>query len=792
MPDFAARVLKLVSEPDYKPVTLKAMSRRFGVDPDDYAEFRATVKGLVKEGKLELGKDKTLRRPDRAGLVIGVFRRTSRGFGFVRPHSTSDHSEQIYVSPDASGDASTGDEVAVKITKRPGRPGMNREGRIVQVVARAAGVFVGTYLEAGGAGFVQIDGTTFNEPIDVGDPGAKGVRPGDKVAIEMVRYPSPYQEGEGVIVEILGRRGQPGVDTLSVIRSFNIPDAFDDEVLDEAREQAKVFDESHIGKRLDLRDVLTVTIDPATARDFDDAISLSRDEDGYWSLGVHIADVSHFVKAGSALDRAARHRGTSVYLPDRVIPMLPEILSNSLASLQAGRTRYTVSALLEFNAEGILTSKRFERSAIRADHRFTYEQAMAVMRAPGAEHPGVAPAVARMLGEMLELAMILRRRRFARGALELNLPEVDIELGADGAVQGAHLAVNDESHQVIEEFMLAANEAVAAALSAQEILFLRRAHPDPEPYKLDEFAEFARSLGLQLDQPQSRFELQRILAETAGKPEEYAVHYGLLRSLKQANYTPEPEGHYALASDDYCHFTSPIRRYPDLQVHRQLVAWLDGKKPASRHDELVVLAEHCTRTERRAEAAERDLIRVKLLTFLEGRIGDSFHAVIVGVQDFGLFCRLVELPVEGLIHVTSLADDYYYLEAGTHTLVGRRSGRRHRLGDREVVRIAHVDVDRRVLDLVLADSPMTRGRGRHRTAMPARSDSDSDAGSARPGPHAVRPRRTGTQPVAGHPSDPSPRPDRTRAPAAGSKKGKTKPKAKGRSKAKAKKGRKKR
>ena len=391
---------------------------------------------------------------------------------------------------------------------------------------------------------------------------------------------------------------------------------------------------------------------------------------------------------------------------------------------------------------------------------------MAVMKEPGAEHPGVAPAVAKMLGEMLELAMILRRRRFARGALELNLPEIEIELGESGEVTGAHLAVNDQSHQVIEEFMLAANEAVAAALSAQDILFLRRAHPDPEPFKLDEFAEFARSLGLQLDLPQSRFELQRILAETAGKPEEYAVHYGLLRSLKQANYTPEPEGHYALASDDYCHFTSPIRRYPDLQVHRQLIAWLEGKKPSSRHDELVVLAEHCTRTERRAEAAERELIRVKLLTYLEQHIGDSFHAVIVSVQDFGLFCRLVELPVEGLIHVTALADDYYYLEAGTHTLVGRRSGRRHRLGDREIVRIAHVDVDRRVLDLVLADSPLARSRARHRPRhATARGPQPSST-------HAAIP------PAAARSADPSPRPGRTRPSAAGTKKPKAKPKAK--------------
>jgi ribonuclease R len=788
MPEFAERVLKLVSQPDYKPITLKAMSRRFEVDPDDYAEFRQAVKRLVKEGKLDLGKDKTLRAPNRAVLVVGVFRRSSRGFGFVRPHARGDRADQIYISPDASGDASSGDEVAVKVTKRPRRPGMNLEGRVVEIISRASGTFVGTYFEEGGNGFVRIDGTTFHDPIDVGDPGAKGVKPGDKVAIEMVRYPTPYLEGEGVVTEILGRRGQPGVDTLTVIRAFNIPDTFDEEVLDEAREQARHFNELEIGKRLDLRDALTVTIDPATARDFDDAISLSRDEEGYWSLGVHIADVSHFVKAGSALDRSARHRGTSVYLPDRVIPMLPEILSNSLASLQAHRTRYTVSALLEFNAEGILTSKRFARSAIRVDHRFTYEQAMAVMKAPDAEHQGVAPAVAAMLGRMLELAMILRKRRFARGALELNLPEVEIDLGDRGEVTGAHLAVNDQSHQVIEEFMLAANEAVATELSAHNIPFLRRAHADPEPFKLDEFAEFARSLGLEIDQPQSRFELQRLLAQAVGKPEEYAVHYGLLRSLKQANYTPEAEGHYALASNDYCHFTSPIRRYPDLQVHRQLIARLEGKKPSSHHDELVVLAEHCTRTERRAEAAERELIRVKLLTYLEDCIGDSFHAVIVGVQDFGLFCRLVELPVEGLIHVTSLADDYYYLEAGTHTLVGRRSGRRHRLGDRELVRIAHVDVDRRELDLVLADSPLARGRTRRPAAARV---APAETAPANPGPSTGRRRRAAGPAAAIHDDGDRP-PGRSRASAAGPKKGKAKPKARAKAKGKAKKGRKKR
>jgi ribonuclease R len=359
---------------------------------------------------------------------------------------------------------------------------------------------------------------------------------------------------------------------------------------------------------------------------------------------------------------------------------------------------------MEFNPEGIRTDRRFARSAIRVDHRFTYEQALAVMKSPASPPEGITPELGRMLGEMLELAMILRRRRFERGALELNMPEVEIDLDADGKVVGAHLAAHDESHQVIEEFMLAANEAVATALTDQHVGFLRRAHADPEPTKLREFADFARSLGLVIDKPQSRFELQRVLAESADRPEAHAVHYGLLRSLKQAVYTPEPEGHYALASENYCHFTSPIRRYPDLQVHRQLTGLLAGKKPKGSHDELTVLAEHCTRTERRAEAAERELVRVKLLTYLETRVGECFHAVIIGVQDFGLFCRLVELPVEGLLHVTSLSDDYYYIEAETHTLIGRRSGRRYRLGDRVEVRIAHVDVDRRELDLHLSDA----------------------------------------------------------------------------------------
>jgi ribonuclease R len=703
------RILGLVNRPDYRPMTLKEMSRHFEVDAEDYQAFRKAVKALLNEARIDLSRDRRIQTAgageSEKGSVLGTFRRHARGFGFVRPKNAPDRNQDIFIPAKYTKTASSGDLVAVRVLKS-GTRGSNVEGRIVRVVERVSGVFVGSYFEEDGAGYVRVDGTTFHAPIYVGDPGAKGARPGDKVVLEMVRYPSPELEGEGVLVEVLGPRGQPGVDTLSVIRAFGLPEGFDDLVLEEAREQARMFKEDELDVRLDLRDQLTVTIDPATARDFDDAITLSCDERGYWTLGVHIADVSHFVRPGTALDDEARKRGNSVYLPDRVIPMLPEVISNSLASLQQGHTRFTMSAILEFNSEGVRTDSRFARTAIRVDRRFSYEQAFEVMREPEKEHEGIEPNIRALLTRMLEFARILRKRRFQRGALELNMPKVEVELGNEGEVVGAHLASDDESHQVIEEFMLAANEAVAEQLTSRGVAFLRRTHADPEAKKLRDFAEFARGLGFPIEESQSRFELQRVLSESADKPERHAVHYALLRSLKQAIYSPEHEGHYALASADYCHFTSPIRRYPDLQVHRQLVSILSGKKPKSDADELAALAEHCTKTERRADLAERELVKIKLLTYLVDRIGTKYRGVIIGVEDFGLFAQLVEFPIDGLIHISSLHADYYDLDRESHTLVGRRRGSRFRLGDQVEVRIARVDVDRRELDLVLAsDAP---------------------------------------------------------------------------------------
>jgi ribonuclease R len=709
------RVLALFSRADSQPRSLVEIAEELALPPEGDRELRAVLRELTRAGRIERTNDKRFKKPSVAGTIVGTFRRAARGHGFVRPKSSTGRHTDIFVPVEAGLDASTGDEVAVAVVRKGFRPGQGPAGRIVRVLARASGQFVGTYYEEEDSGYVKVDGTTFHDPIWVGDPGAKGARPGDKVVLEIVRYPTPLAEGEGVLTEVLGPRGHPGIDTISVIRSFNLPVDWSPEAVDEAREQVHAFDGQDLHGRIDLRDRLTVTIDPATAHDFDDAISLERDEQGYWQLAVHIADVAHFVRAGSALDRDARKRGTSVYLPGKVIPMLPEAISNSLASLQQGHTRLTVSALLEFDPNGVRTHTEFHRSAIRVDHRFTYEQAYDAMMHPKKVILGVGAELRACLTRMLELAMILRRRRRERGSLELSMPEVEIELDANGRVCGAHLAQDDESHQTIEEFMLAANEAVAEFLTERGAGFLRRVHPPPEARKLAQFGEFVTGLGFTIENPESRFELQKVLAESADKPERHAIHFGLLRSLKQAIYTPEPEEHYALASQNYCHFTSPIRRYPDLQVHRQLISILNRHKPKVKLDELAVLGEHCTKTERRFEAAERDLKRVKLLTYLEERIGARYDAIVIGVEEFGLFMQLVELPVEGLVLVTSLADDMYDHDAIHHTLVGRRRGRAYRLGQHHQIRVARVDIDRRELDLVLAadhpdDLPAPRRR----------------------------------------------------------------------------------
>jgi ribonuclease R len=423
----------------------------------------------------------------------------------------------------------------------------------------------------------------------------------------MVRFPSHVRDGEGVIVDILGQRGEPGVDTLSIIHEFDLPGEFDEGALENARKQAEKFDESIGPRRKDLTQETVITIDPATARDFDDAISLTRIENGHWVLGVHIADVSHFVRPRSGLDREAKDRATSVYLPDRVIPMLPEVISNNLASLQPDKVRYAMTARIEFTPEGQRVATDVTKSAIKSCRRFTYEEVDSYLADRSAWEQKITPAVHALLGDMHELAMLLRQRRMRRGSLELSMPDMSIDLDKDGKVTGAHLEINTESHQIIEEFMLIANESVAEMLFDHDLLFLRRVHGAPDPRKLKTLTEFAKELGLTTGDLNSRFALQDLLRDVQGDPRQHAVNYSVLRSMQRAVYSPAEEGHFALASECYCHFTSPIRRYPDLTIHRLIDAINRGQAPEQHAAELLTLGDHCSEREQRATAAEREL-----------------------------------------------------------------------------------------------------------------------------------------------------------------------------------------
>jgi ribonuclease R len=739
-PTLSEQLLAHVNQPNYRPVKPRVIIKQLDLPPDSIRDLQMVIKKLVKQGRLAYGSKHLVRPadvpPDRAlsatssvaanagddvsepslpepGLrtgkqrplkshLTGVFRRTSKGYGFVRPVGTSravGRDADILIPESGCRDAADGDTVAVRMSKRRGPQG-KLTGEIVEVLERDTHRFVGVYDEHDGSGYVQIDGKIFTEPILVGDAGAKNARLGDKVVIEMVRFPTHQFEGEGVIVEVLGPRGEPGVDTLSIIHEFDLPDEFPDDVLENARQEAERFDEQ-IANRVDLTQATIITIDPVDARDFDDAISLEALPNGHWRLGVHIADVSHFVKPRTPLDREARDRATSVYLPDRVLPMLPEIISNNLASLQPNRVRYTKTVFIEFTPEGTRVAADVHNAAIKSVRRFTYEEVDEYLADREAWQDKLTKPVFDLLGHMHTLAMIMRQRRLDRGAIELTLPEVKIDLDKNGRVSGAHVVENTESHQIIEEFMLAANEAVASLLRDREVNFLRRVHEQPDPRKLVALTRFVRELGIPCESLESRFEIKRVVELVKERPESHAVNYAVLRSMQKAMYSPDDDGHYALHSRDYCHFTSPIRRYPDLTVHRIFDALIRGKKPTGTYDELAALGEHCSEREQRAAHAERELVKMKLLAHLKGKIGEELDAIITGVEQFGLFAQGIELPAEGFIHIRTLRDDHYHFDRASHTLSGHRSDNQFRLGDLVRVKIALVDVDRRELEFSL-------------------------------------------------------------------------------------------
>lgn len=750
------RILDFVYNPQYRPSKPKEIHRALDLSDDDYRVLRKLIKRMVIDGELAFASNHLVIAPvqnaaprprrgkntDEAGsvatergdtaaaprnsgavgsgsagsgavgggaedkLITGKYRQAAAGFGFVRPgpNTKQTFTEDIFIPSDSIGTAMDGDLVQLRL--RSSRRGGGQEGLIVDIIERARRQFSGSYDVLDGHSIVHLDGVSVGSPVNVGDVRGLPVEPGDKVVIELVKFPDGMRSGEGVIMEVLGSSKNPAVDTLAVMHQFGLLGEFPDDVIEQARQQADGFEEGAIpGDRRDLTKVPTLTIDPIDARDFDDAISLSRNDKGHWELVVHIADVAHFVPIGSPLDAEAKRRATSVYLPDRVIPMLPELISNHMASLQPDRIRYTKSVLMEMTDDGTLVHWEVFNSAILNQQRLNYEQVDQYLEDDQPWRERLQPAIWQLLRDMHTLAMVLRKNRMRNGSLELFLPEIKLDLDKGGKVKGARLVENTESHQVIEEFMLAANQTVATWLDDREVPFLRRAHAAPESRKLRKLTEFVHDLGIKVENLESRFEIQKVIRQVRGKPTEFAVNYAILKSMSKAVYQPELEVHYALNFDHYCHFTSPIRRYPDLQVHRTVQRLIEGRNPAGDpFPVLIGLGHHCSDQEQNAEAAEREIIKIKLLHYLSKKLGETMRGVISGVVPEGFYVRGTAIPAEGFVPLSSLPDDRYRFERRGHVLEGFREGHRFRLGDELTVRIDQIDLARRALLLGVVEN----------------------------------------------------------------------------------------
>jgi len=746
---FSQRIIRHISDSRYRPQPTRQLAHELAIDTQDLEEFTRSVQELIDQGRVLLGDSDLITLPPPGRVMIGTFRANPRGFGFIVPESPMEHGD-LFVPQGQTLNAMTGDRVRAKVYHQPRRASGDRSpytGEIVEIIQRADRKYVGNLDQINGKWVVQVDGKIMPDPIQIRDPHARNAARGDKVVVELTRYPDADGPAQGVIVEVLGEKGEPAVETVAVMRAYGLPDKFPEEVLEAARQASLSFDDKTIPPdRLDLTGEFILTIDPPDAKDFDDAISITKFDtpqpDGaVWELGVHIADVSHFVRPDSPLDVEAKARGNSTYLPRRVVPMLPEVLSNGVCSLQEGVNRFTKSAFMRYDEDGKVVGERFASAVIRSAKRLTYMEAQALIDGDIKEairHARSEPKYSRelqtRLKQMDELAKLIRQRRLDQGMIVLGLPEVELEYDATGRVVDAHPTDTSFTHTLIEQFMVEANEALARLFDRLNIPMIRRIHADPPAHDVSELRRFARVAGFNIPAHPSRKELQQLLDAVRGKPAQQAVHLAVLQTLSRAEYAPLLIGHFALASEHYTHFTSPIRRYPDLVVHRGLEAYLehsaklsggrDKKKLARAMQEdprlpdeqaLFELGAHCSSTERNSQAAEGTLRNYLVMELLSTLLGTDFDATVTGISSGGVFMQLDRYLVDGFIRVTDLpsaAHDLWKLNRATGALVAQRSGKTISIGDRFTVRIAKVNPASRQLDLVIIES--TSGGKRHK------------------------------------------------------------------------------
>jgi len=701
---FEEKVLNYMREGAYKPLKIEELSRQLGItEKKELKRFHGFLEEMEQEGKVIKTRYGLYGVPEKMNLVVGKLQGHQSGFGFIIQDNSD--SSDIFVPANQMNGAMHGDKVVARLVKSAGS-GRNNEGEIIRILQRRSKLIVGRYEAGRQYGFVIPDDQRIAQDIFVPKGETKQLKNGMKVQVEITRWPEQRRNPEGIIVDVLGFLGEKGVDTLSIIKKHELPEEFPQAVLKELEAYSHQLSAEELAGRRDLRALSMVTIDGADAKDLDDAVSLHKKENGNWELGVHIADVGYYVKEGSALDREAFQRGTSIYLVDRVIPMLPPELSNDLCSLNPKVDRLAMSAFMEFNHQGKLLAHYFASSVICTQERMTYDDVRGILEDNDEELHKRYSSLVPMFEEMRRLALVLREKRFKRGALDFAVPEIKVKLDDDGKPVALERRPRTIAEIIIEEFMLVCNETVAEHFFRLNVPFVYRVHEKPTDEKMLHFRDFVQSLGLSIKGSPEKIHsstLQALLRSVAGKPEERVVNTVLLRAMKQARYSSDKAAHYGLGAEYYTHFTSPIRRYPDLVIHRLLREYLSGIPSAKRLAKIANnnynAADRSSIRERLAMEAERESVDMKKVEFMEGKEGQEYDAIISGVTSFGLFAELDNL-VEGLIHVSSMEDDYYHYHENNLTLIGERTGKSYRIGQPVRVSLKRVSKENRQIDFM--------------------------------------------------------------------------------------------
>lgn len=713
---------------EYKPIKFKEMVNILQVPKREKEDLREVLESLIADGKIMIdvkGKFKTVDENLKTGTFIG----TQRGFGFVHAEGED---EDIFIPENAMKGALHNDIVQVQVLDI--QTGKRREGRVVNILERGTATVVGTFAKSRNFGFVVSDNLRFGKDIYIPKSQTKGAVSGHKVVVELTDFGGKDKKPEGKIIEILGHINDPGVDIRSIVKAFGFTEVFPNEVMDEVEAIPSEVSSADWAGRMDIRDLQMVTIDGEDAKDLDDAITLRKEGDIY-KLGVHIADVTNYVKEGSPLDKEALSRGTSVYLVDRVIPMLPHALSNGICSLNAGVDRLALSCFMDIDTKGTVISHKIAETVVNVSRRMSYTSVKKILEDKDPDEMKEYEELVPMFELMEELAQILREKRRKRGSIDFDFPESKIILDENGKAVDVKPYDRNTATKIIEDFMLIANETIAEDYFWQELPFVYRSHENPDPEKIMKLGIFINNFGYSIKIGQEEIhpkELQKLIEKIEGTPEESLISRLTLRSMKQAKYTVTGDGHFGLAAKYYCHFTSPIRRYPDLQIHRIIKENLRGginEKRTKHYDKILPdVAMRSSMMERKADEAEREVDKMKKAEYMSQYIGHTFEGVISGMNTWGMY---VELPntVEGMIHVTSLHDDYYFYDEERYVMVGERTNKTYKLGEKIEVKVTGVDKLLKTIDFEIASEegeaglekkPAKSGKRKKKATAPAK------------------------------------------------------------------------